>query len=39
LPIAEQVAAVVNGDKTAADVIPALMQRQMRAEMYGIDNR
>jgi glycerol-3-phosphate dehydrogenase (NAD(P)+) len=39
LPIAEQVAAVVNGDKTAADVIPALMQRQMRAEMYGIDDR
>jgi glycerol-3-phosphate dehydrogenase (NAD(P)+) len=39
LPIAEQVAAIVNGDKTAADVIPALMQRQMRAEMYGIDDR
>ncbi len=37
LPIAEQVAAVVNGEKTAADVIPVLMQRQMRAELYGID--
>ena len=36
LPIAEQVAAVVNGEKTAADVIPALMQRQMRAELHGI---
>jgi len=39
LPIAAQVAAVVNGEKTAADVIPALMMRQMRAEMYGIDHR
>jgi glycerol-3-phosphate dehydrogenase (NAD(P)+) len=39
LPIAEQVAAVVNGEKTAADVIPALMQRQMRAELHGMDGR
>ena len=39
LPIAEQVAAVVNGETTAAQVIPALMQRQMRAELYGIDGR
>ena len=39
LPITEQVAAVVKGEKTAADVIPALMQRQMRAELYGIDDR
>jgi glycerol-3-phosphate dehydrogenase (NAD(P)+) len=39
LPITEQVAAVVKGEKTAADVIPALMQRQMRAELYGIDGR
>ncbi len=39
LPIAEQVAAVVNGEKTAAEVIPTLMMRQMRAEMYGIDGR
>ena len=39
LPIAEQVAAVVNGEKTAAEVIPALMMRQIRAEMYGIDGR
>jgi glycerol-3-phosphate dehydrogenase (NAD(P)+) len=39
LPIAAQVAAVVNGEKTAADVIPALMMRQVRAEMYGIDGR
>jgi glycerol-3-phosphate dehydrogenase (NAD(P)+) len=36
LPIAEQVAAVVNGEKTAGEVVPALMQRQMRAELYGI---
>jgi len=39
LPIAAQVAAVVNGEKTAADAIPALMGRQMRAELYGIDDR
>jgi glycerol-3-phosphate dehydrogenase (NAD(P)+) len=39
LPIATQVAAVVNGEKTAADAIPALMMRQMRAEMHGIDDR
>ena len=36
LPIADQVAALVNGEKTAAHVIPALMGRQMRAELYGI---
>jgi glycerol-3-phosphate dehydrogenase (NAD(P)+) len=39
LPIAEQVAAVVNGEATAAETIPALMQRQMRAEMHGISDR
>ncbi len=39
LPIAEQVAAVVNGERTAVEVIPALMQRQMRAELHGIDDR
>jgi len=37
LPIASQVAAVVNGERTAAETIPALMGRQMRAELYGID--
>lgn len=37
LPITEQVAGVVNGERTAADVIPALMQRQIRPELYGID--
>jgi glycerol-3-phosphate dehydrogenase (NAD(P)+) len=36
LPITEQVAAVVNGEKNAAGVIPALMGRQMRSELYGI---
>lgn len=36
LPIADQVAKMVNGEATAADVIPALMGRQMRAELYGI---
>jgi glycerol-3-phosphate dehydrogenase (NAD(P)+) len=39
LPIAEQVAAVINGETTAAEMIPALMQRQMRAELHGIDDR
>jgi glycerol-3-phosphate dehydrogenase (NAD(P)+) len=37
LPITEQVAGVVNGSRTAADVIPALMQRHTRPELYGID--
>jgi glycerol-3-phosphate dehydrogenase (NAD(P)+) len=36
LPIAEQVAAVVNGEKTAADVIPSLMQRQAKGELDGM---
>lgn len=37
LPIAEQVAAVVNGDKTAADVIPSLMQREAKGELEGME--
>jgi glycerol-3-phosphate dehydrogenase (NAD(P)+) len=36
LPIADQVAAVVNGEKTAADVIPALMQREAKGELDGM---
>jgi glycerol-3-phosphate dehydrogenase (NAD(P)+) len=36
LPIAEQVAAVVNGDKSAAEVIPALMQREPKGELDGM---
>jgi glycerol-3-phosphate dehydrogenase (NAD(P)+) len=36
LPIAEQVAAVVNGEKTAADVIPSLMQREAKGELDGM---
>jgi glycerol-3-phosphate dehydrogenase (NAD(P)+) len=36
LPIAEQVAAVVNGDKTAAEVIPVLMMREAKPELEGI---
>jgi glycerol-3-phosphate dehydrogenase (NAD(P)+) len=36
LPIAEQVAAVVNGEKTAAEVIPILMQREAKGELDGI---
>ena len=36
LPIAEQVASVINGEKTAADIIPALMLRHAGAELAGI---
>ena len=36
MPIAEQVAAVLDGTKTARDVIPALMQREAKAELHGI---
>ena len=36
LPIAEQVAAVVGGETTAADVIPALMLRQPKPELEDI---
>jgi glycerol-3-phosphate dehydrogenase (NAD(P)+) len=35
LPIAEQVAAVVEGVKTAADIIPALMMREAKSELPG----
>ncbi len=37
MPIAEQVVAVLYEGKTAADVIPALMRRQSKAELHGID--
>ncbi len=37
LPICEEVASIVNGQTTAADVIPALMQRQIKPELHGID--
>jgi glycerol-3-phosphate dehydrogenase (NAD(P)+) len=36
LPIAEQVAAVVNGTTTAAEIIPVLMMREAKAELDGI---
>jgi glycerol-3-phosphate dehydrogenase (NAD(P)+) len=36
LPIAEQVAAVVNGVKTAAEVIPTLMTREAKPELTGL---
>jgi glycerol-3-phosphate dehydrogenase (NAD(P)+) len=36
LPIAEQITAVINGEKTAADIIPALMLREAKAELHGI---
>jgi glycerol-3-phosphate dehydrogenase (NAD(P)+) len=36
MPIAEQVVAVLYEGKRAADIIPALMQRQSKAELHGI---
>lgn len=36
MPIAEQVAAVVHEGKHAADIIPALMRREAKAELHGI---
>lgn len=36
MPIAEQVVAVVSGERTAKEVIPALMERQAKPELYGI---
>jgi glycerol-3-phosphate dehydrogenase (NAD(P)+) len=39
LPIAEQVAAVVNGVTTAAEIIPALMTREATSEWHGMASR
>jgi glycerol-3-phosphate dehydrogenase (NAD(P)+) len=39
LPIAEQVAAVIAGAITAAEIVPALMLRQPKAELDGMANR
>jgi glycerol-3-phosphate dehydrogenase (NAD(P)+) len=39
MPIAEQVVAVLYGGRRAADVIPALMLRQAKAELHGISRR
>jgi len=39
LPIAEQVAGVINGAKTAAEVIPALMMREAKAELFGVSTQ
>ena len=36
MPIAEEVVAVVNGDKKAADVIAPLMERERGHELQGI---
>lgn len=36
MPIAEQVVAVLDGERTAAEVIPALMERQAKPELHGI---
>ncbi|HEX2851096.1 MAG TPA: NAD(P)H-dependent glycerol-3-phosphate dehydrogenase [Acidimicrobiales bacterium] len=36
MPIAEQVVAVVSGERTAKEAIPALMERQAKPELYGI---
>jgi glycerol-3-phosphate dehydrogenase (NAD(P)+) len=37
MPIAEQVNDVLDGTKTAAEVIPLLMQRQAKPELHGIE--
>ena len=39
LPIAEQVAAVIDGSTTAAEIVPALMLRQPKAELEGMAHR
>jgi glycerol-3-phosphate dehydrogenase (NAD(P)+) len=39
LPIAEQVAGVINGATTAAEIVPALMLRQPKAELEGTAHR
>jgi glycerol-3-phosphate dehydrogenase (NAD(P)+) len=39
MPIAEQVVAVLYEGKRAVDIIPALMQREAKAELHGIANR
>jgi glycerol-3-phosphate dehydrogenase len=36
MPIAEQGIAVLYEGKHAADLVPALMQRQQKAELHGI---
>lgn len=36
MPIAEQVVAVLDGERTAAEVIPALMRREAKPELHGI---
>jgi glycerol-3-phosphate dehydrogenase (NAD(P)+) len=37
VPIAEQVCEVLAGRRTAREVIPALMEREMKAELHGIE--
>ncbi|HZU71457.1 MAG TPA: NAD(P)H-dependent glycerol-3-phosphate dehydrogenase [Acidimicrobiales bacterium] len=37
MPIADQVVAVLEGHTTAHEVIPALMQRQAKPELYGMN--
>ncbi len=37
MPIAEQVVAVLYGGKKARDVIPALMQREAKPELHGLE--
>ena len=39
MPIAEQVVAVLAGERTAAEVIPARMRREAKPELHGIDSR
>lgn len=37
VPIVEQVVEVLSGRKTAREIIPALMRRQAKAELHGLD--
>ena len=37
VPIVEQVVEVLSGRKTAREIIPALMRRQMKSELHGLD--
>src|SRR5205807_1929632 len=39
MPIAEQVVAVLYEGKQASEIVPALMQREMKAELHGIPAR
>jgi len=39
MPIAEQVVDVLYHGKQASEIVPALMQREMKPELHGIRSR